>query len=364
MIVLATSCFLSAPARAQVPASSFDHAGLARQALEQHIRPGYAKLATAAVTLSQVMDRFCTDETPAHRKRVEAAFDGFVTAWGHIEHIGFGPVTNDKRMERILFWPDRRGIGVRQVARVLNARDQTVLDPQTLATKSVALQGLGSLEFILFDSKGGKGGDTDGRVYRCRYAAAIAANLAAITQAIAEEWTRPDGFAHLWLAPGSDNPVFLKSSETTLALAKAFDHGIERVRDERVGSPLGLNKQRNKTPAVLQSSGRTLRLVRAQCDGLLDLFTNGGMRAAIAASKVGEHGVSVPDNAALVVNELGTARSIADELLATPKPFDGGPASRRLVAMGFPLKNAREQAAALLTLTAGLTMGFNASDGD
>jgi hypothetical protein len=34
------------------------------------------------------------------------------------------------------------------------------------------------------------------------------------------------------------------------------------------------------------------------------------------------------------------------------------------VAVGFPLKNARQQLTALLGLTAGVSMGFNASDGD
>jgi hypothetical protein len=35
-----------------------------------------------------------------------------------------------------------------------------------------------------------------------------------------------------------------------------------------------------------------------------------------------------------------------------------------MIAMGYPLKNARVIAGELLSLTAGLTLGFNASDGD
>ena len=49
-----------------------------------------------------------------------------------------------------------------------------------------------------------------------------------------------DGYARHWLNPGEGNPHFLKRSETTLALAKALDNGLERVRDEWIAAPLGL----------------------------------------------------------------------------------------------------------------------------
>jgi predicted lipoprotein len=292
---------------------------------------------------------------------VEEAFDGFVTAWGRIEHIAFGPVTADNRKERILFWPDRRGLGARQVTKALAGRDPAVLDPAALAGKSVALQGLGALDIVLFGPDD-VAADPEARTHRCRFGAAVAANLAAITHAVADEWARGDGFARDWLAPGAGNAVFLKPAETTLALAKSFDQGIERVRDERLGGPLGLGPQRSKIPAVLAASGRALRLARANIEGLQELFTEGGMREAVIAGAA-ERTVDVSAKAKVVANELATARAIASEVIGSRRPFEGETA-RRLIAMGFPLKNARVLTGELLALAAGLTFGFNASDGD
>jgi predicted lipoprotein len=357
---LALICLLAGPAAADAP-GSFDHAALARRALERHIQPGYAKLAAAAGELSERMKAYCADSGPPQRKAVEEAFDGFVTAWGRIEHIAFGPVTADNHKERILFWPDRRGLGARQVTKALAGRDPALLDPHALAGKSVALQGLGALELALF-GQGGEAGDAEARTHRCRYGAAVAANLATITRAVADEWTRGDGFARSWLAPGTGNPVFLKPAETTLALAKSFDQGIERVRDERLGGPLGLGPQRHKTPALLATSGRTLRLACANIEGLQELFTEGGMREAVIAGSA-ERAVDVAAKAKVVASELATARAIASEVIDSRRPFEGETA-RRLIAMGFPLKNARVLTGELLALTAGLTFGFNASDGD
>jgi predicted lipoprotein len=360
MAVIAAGGLFGATAAADAPAT-FDHAGLASRALERHIRPGYARLAAAAEELSRSMDAHCASGAAPQRKAVEEAFDGFVTAWGRIEHIAFGPVTADNRKERILFWPDRRGLGARQVTRALAGRDPAVLDPQALAGKSVALQGLGALEIVLF-GQGEAAAGPEARTHRCRFGAAIAANLAAITRAIAEEWRRGDGFARDWLAPGTGNPAFLKPAETTLALAKSFDQGIERVRNERLGGPLGLGPQRSRTPAVLAASGRTLQLASANIEGLQKLFADAGMRDAIVAGAA-ERAVDVAAKAKVVASEFATARAIADEVIGSRRPFEGETA-RRLIALGFPLKNARALTAELLALTAGLTFGFNASDGD
>jgi predicted lipoprotein len=69
---------------------------------------------------------------------------------GRRRDIRFGPVTEENRLERILFWPDRKGIGLKQVQAAIAGEDATAADPQTLPGKSVAMQGLGALEFVLF----------------------------------------------------------------------------------------------------------------------------------------------------------------------------------------------------------------------
>ena len=341
--------------------TAFDHAGLARQALVTHIRPGYAALVASAQTLAKELDGYCTRQSGERRRAVDRAFDGLVSAWGRIEHIRFGPVATGNRLERLFFWPDRRGLGARQVAATLREREQSALDPAALAAKRAAIQGLGALEAALFEAPSK---DAEDRTYRCAYARSIAVNIANIASEILKEWTDPDLYARHWRDPGPGNPHFLKRSETTLALAKALDNGLERVRDEWIAAPLGLGPQRRRLTPVLATSGRTLRFFQAEFEGLHHLFTTAGMHKAIIDTTKAHPDVTVPLNAGLAMREIETARDELRRLVRQGKRFDPDGMMQQLVAVGFPLKNARLQVVALLGLTAGISMGFNASDGD
>lgn len=350
------------PARAQATAS-FDHAALALKALDGHIRSGYQRLAAAGLALGKGVTTYCAKSDASNRKAALAAFDAFVTAWGRIEHITFGPIATQNRIERILFFPDRRGLGARQIATALRNRDPGVTNIDALARKSVALQGIGAFEAVMLGSADPTE-STEAREHRCRFGEAIAGNLAAITMDVSGEWDKADGFARLWLEPGAGNSTFLASTETTLALAKALSRGIEQVRDERLVGPLGFGPQRRKTPAVLQASGRTMRLVQANIDGISDLWTAGGIEAAILAAAAPDATSGLAVRAGLVTRGLETASKFASPHVGQRKPFDSGPATRAIISMGYPLKNAHYQATLLLTQVAGVTLGFNSSDGD
>ena len=341
-------------------AEQFDHAGLARSVLNAHIRPGYARLVLAATNMKKALATSCLPQTKAAKSARNSAFDRLIDAWGRIEHIQFGPITRETRLERILFWQDRRGRGARQVEQVIANRDQSVLDVNLLANRSVALQGIGALESVLYKEPTAFADPSSAR-FRCSYGQAIATNLATIAAQLQFDWSDNGDYAKLWLSAGPGNPQFLSPSETTLALAKAFDHGIERIRDTRIAGPLGLNQQRVRTPAVLSTSGRTIRLITANIEGIRELYIAGGLQRAITATNANE---SDKSRAKLVADELNTALKIARSLAPVANPFAQGKTAQPLVAMGFPLKNARDQAAVLLASTAGLSMGFNASDGD
>lgn len=352
---------LGAPTLAADGETSFDHGRLARQALERHIRPGYERLAIATRGLAEAIAADCGRDAAA-RGKIDRAFDAAVTAWGRIEHIAFGPVTSEQRLERIMFWPDRRGIGARQVAKALRERSPDVLDAEQLSKKSVAMQGLPALELVLFGETSSAAADDETMQFRCAFAKAIATNLSQMAEAIAGEWSSSDGFVKGWLSPGPGNPNFLKPEETTLALAKAFDLGLEKVRDQRVGGPLGLNAQRRKIPPVLGKSGRSMRMIVANIDGLRDLYVQGGMEDAFVAAK-SDNPENAVELARLVSKELATAHKTAAQLMGIKGLFEGAGA-QRVIALGFPLKNARSTAAGLFAAVTDMPLGFNASDGD
>lgn len=349
--------FQSSPIRAR---QQFDHAALAQRALDHHIRPGYARFEIAARRLVMALSSECVAGPRGQLNDSSSAFFDLVSAWGRIEHIQFGPITESRRLERVLFWPDRRAIGLRQIQKIVATRDETVFDSAQLASKSVAIQGLGALEYLIFDVLVRDGADF---VFACRYALAVARNISMIAQEVMRGWSEESAFSRSWLEAGKPESAFMSTAETTALLAKAYSQGLERVRDERVAGPLGYGKTRRPTPVLFEGSGRPMEIVAANVEGLLHLFTAGGIRDAIAATNVKHEHINIEPNLALIVRELETAASAFAALRSSKQPF--AEASRgRVVAIGFPLKNANIQASALLTLTAGITLGFNASDGD
>jgi predicted lipoprotein len=360
--LIVTAILLLGISTSALAQKAFDHATLARTALERHIRPSYARLTKAAFALDRALSISCPATTPKRSKAIGTAFDRLVDAWGRIEHIQFGPVTEDRRLERIYFWQDRRGIGASQIAKVIADRDSRLLDTSELAKRGVALQGIGALEIVLF-GKGTASAGAEDKSFRCAYAHAIAKNLGAIAISIETGWSDQGPFARHWLTPGSGNPQYLQSSETTLALAKSFDSGLERLRDVRIVGPLGFNKQRRPTTPELVISGRSMRLIIANIAGVYDLFANGGLKSAMLDTVRGSSDTEVAAITTLADKELKTSLRVARELLNAVKPFVL-PSAQRLIAIGFPLKNARMQGGSMLARTANLTVGFNSSDGD
>lgn len=340
-------------------AADFDHAGLARATLERHIRPAYDRLARFAATLRDRVAGWCAAPPGGDRKALDEAFREAVLAWSFIEHIRFGPVAEDHRYNRIAFWPDPKGVGRRQVERVLRKGDPSVLAAEKLQGKSVALQGLTALEDILY----GLGKDRfaqpgAGRDFQCGYGQAIAENLVDITKAIKAGWDDPGGFSRLLLDPAPTNPAHRTPKDVTQEIAKALHGGIEWVRDIKIAATIGLEEEgRAPKPAAFSRSRLSTDAIIASVEGLRDLFVAGGFAERIEAHSKGM--------AAAILNDIDLALK---NLRAVGKPVaeavDDPAAMDRLVDTGFPLKNARRQSLSMLSQAAGITAGFNASDGD
>ena len=170
-LMFAFSVLLAVPAAAEKKPSA-----IIGQAIDGFIRPGYRDFHRATTDLTTTTQALCTAPSQEALDSARKAFGDAVDAWSTIEIIRFGPVTEQNRLERVLFWPDRKGTGLKQVQAALAAKDPSATDAAQLAGKSVAMQGLGALEFVLF----GAGADAlsgEGDAYRCAYGSAIAANL-------------------------------------------------------------------------------------------------------------------------------------------------------------------------------------------
>jgi uncharacterized protein len=358
-------CFLGGVVAA-VPATAYDHAGLARDALEHHIRPGYKAFDIAAANFSTAAIALCAAPSAQGLASVRTAFKEAALSWARVEHLGFGPISDDKRKERLLFWPDPKGIARKQVNAIIETADETAFDTR-LAGKSVAVQGFTALDVVLFGegSQAFEAAAVQGSP-RCRYTQALTANIASIAKAASDGWAEGSAYEKTWLQPGSDNNAYLTPAETTQALLQSYATGVELLRDQRLKGQLGMQQVGAKAlEPMLVNSGLAVAFLKANSEGLRSLLDEGGF---IAHQRI----PAITDPKKKALTALGTIRdeltraidaAAAAEKLS-PKPFENDSAREKLIAMGFPLKNAYETGAQTIAAQAGITLGFSVFDGD
>ena len=343
--------------------SSFDDAALAAQMLDGHIRPLYTKFATASEAQRAALDAACKKPDAAATAAVKAAFRDAVIAWSRVEHLRFGPAVDGNRFERIMFWPDRQRIGERQVAQILEKKDQTALTVPELQKKSAAVQGLTALEMLLY-AKGNLIQETspEGQ-FACGYAAAIGGNVAVMAKEISDAWGKDGAFAQLWLKPGATNPAFKDGAGTSAELLKAFRGGLGNARDGKLLGALGLKRTRPDGPfapkakAPFDISGLAVAAIGANIEGVWDLYEAGGLADHLQREDA--------EKADLIKTELGKAMAIAKQVAPAGTEAFSDENSKKLLNMGSPLRVAtRLGGDALEVVVSGKVSGFTVDDGD
>ncbi|WP_306257794.1 imelysin family protein [Pararhizobium sp. IMCC21322] len=233
------------------------------------IRPGFADLERSAATMSQQINTYCEAPTEAGYSNVHEAFDGLLARWGRVEFIRLGPLGADSRLERMLFWPDRRGRGLKQVRDIIRLADKTVLDPEFLVQKSVAVQGLLALEYTLFsDDAEIEMAAADS--HRCVYATAIASAVAQLTGELSNLWQAEGdtSISHIWLNPSPINALFRDEAEQFSAVLEILEDGLEIVSHQRL-EPVLRDDMASARPksALFWRSGNTIPSLKANFDG-------------------------------------------------------------------------------------------------
>jgi predicted lipoprotein len=350
--VLALALAMSSPVSASVKASD-----VIQRAIDGFVRPAYASLHDHAGGLAKAMDALCQAPSQTALDTAHAEFSATVAAWSSAEIIGFGPIKENNRLERMLYWPDRKSIGLKQVQAALAGKDPTATDPAQLAGKSVAMQGLGALEFVLYgDGAEALAGNDDS--YRCAYGTAIAKNIEIMAADVDAAWQKPDGFAALWANPGPDNALYRDGAEAVTELVGVFINELEMVRDVRLKGFLGAKPEADKPRQAIYW--------RSQNTGLSLAGNLAGIDALFEASKLGE---ALPEDARWMAesihiqltNGVATARSVQgpiDKALADPTQRE------KLEHFALITSSLSGLIGTRLTAEFGLTAGFSSLDGD
>ncbi len=347
---------LPAMLAAVFPASGVVQAqqGYSQTILAEYITPQTSGLVSATAALRDTLAAAC--KTPAHfdLKSVQPKFNAVVAQWAYVELLRFGPVVEANRFERFFMWPDSTGRAAKQVRAVVARVDESVLAAETLAAKSVALQGIPALEFVLFD-QGLKNIEPG---FRCGYARAIAARLHGVAHDIATGWQPDSAFAQAFITP-SPRGIFHTQREVTAEIIKALTTHLKYTRDTKVQPALGKNlKEARFQRAPLWRSQNSFKALAASINAQEQLYKAASFEKLLKNDTTGIN--------QSILFEFEQAKTVINQLADAPvETAFTDPVLREDIAyFNMLLGSINQRITSDLAPFLGLGVGFNALDGD
>lgn len=326
-----------------------------QQILEAHILPGYAELARATESLHMATEAYCAD-AQGTQEDVQLAFGDAMGAWQSIQHIRFGPISEDDRHFRLEFWPDTRNKTGKALASLKQDMENgQTIDAERIAQTSVAAQGFPALERLLFDADAPlQSGSSD-----CTLAMVITANVEEIGQATNMQWTE-GGFAATALGPDG---YYQTPKDLAFELFKTLQTTLQWIEDSKLRRPMGDNIDNARgtrveswrSKASLDHIGRNIEAIEAFYSGVGE----GGFAAVLQQTTKGTD---------LHWGMVGKFREIKDTLakvdLTLHDAVSDAAARRHLDQVVAELREMRRWVDQDMATILDMPLGFNSLDGD
>jgi len=325
---------------------------------DRHIIPAYTALAESIGELDRSAAAFCENPDAEGLAKLREGFHLSMDAWRAIQHIRFGPVEFLLRYNRFELWPDKRGSVTKHLARLLASADPAALEPERFAAGSVAVQGFGALERLLFGEGVGPesfGPDAAG-AYRCAAARAITSNLSEMSRGLVRDWIEPGEGHRRYFATATEGNAFYGSDrEVASRLLNNLNTRLEVVADQKLGLPLGetIEKARGSR-AKSWRSARSLRNIRMNLTGLHSLYRE-GFAPRLADLEL-DRAIETAFQDAL--QALDAIRGPLYDAVAVPERW--GQVDRLRAATGV----VKGLVSGALAQALDLSLGFNSLDGD
>jgi uncharacterized protein len=119
--------------------AAFDLDKVMRETAGRFVRPAYSSFADKTKQLLAAQKQLCAKPSSANADAAKTAFADTALSWANAEIFRIRPVVEENRLERILFFTDRKGTGLKQVRVTLAKSDETAADAAALSGKSVAM---------------------------------------------------------------------------------------------------------------------------------------------------------------------------------------------------------------------------------
>tara|TARA_R110001592_G_scaffold50620_7_gene156452 strand:- start:1270 stop:2427 length:1158 start_codon:yes stop_codon:yes gene_type:complete len=209
----------------------------------QSIVNGYQAFNIASKALAESAVNYCkTPSDNAQFDTIQTDWKETVKQWSAIQNIQFGPLMVDNQAWKIQFWPDKKNLIARKVEALLKGDEAITI--QRVDDASVVVQGLSSLEYLLFDTKAGNQlrYSGDGGQRRCELLIAVSAHLHKVASGLHNSW-RKDGGNYLatFSETGEKNPEFPDDNVAIAYLLDTLVSGIELIKRDKLERPLGIS---------------------------------------------------------------------------------------------------------------------------
>ncbi|WP_322865077.1 imelysin family protein [Aquicoccus sp. G2-2] len=324
-----------------LPVFAADLGAINKAVVDQHILPGFARLAERADALNAAAKAECAPASEPLRAAYNAAFD----AWLGVSHLRFGPTETGDRGFALAFWPDPKGFTSKTLRGLIMAEDPAVNDPAKFAHVSIAGRGFYALEFLLYDDAIRATGTPE---YRCKLTRAVAADIDSVAHAILTDWQ--ESYADVLLSPG-EGTRYRSREEAAQELFKALTAGLQFTADTRLGRPLGSFDRPRPKRAEAWRSGRSLHNVVQALEALQSL--------AVLLS--GEHEDLARKFKTGFAETFDLTAKLDDPVFAGVADPSG---RLRVEILQQSIERIRALLATDLGPTLGVAAGFNALDGD
>ncbi|OZI71289.1 imelysin family protein [Bordetella genomosp. 12] len=332
---------------------------LGQRLAEGYARPAMIRLDDSARGMHRDLQAWCKTPGQAGADKVAASFDALAQAWAGVAFLRFGPLVEGNRYERLYFWPDPRGVMPRQVQSALAAADPAALAEGGLAGRSVAVQGLPALEYLLYGEPAllrASAPAAASSAYPCAYATAVAANIQGLAAQLRQAWSPQAEFGRQFTAPASANDLYRDRQEVAAEAMKALSTGLQFARDINLLPVLGADAQAARPKrAAFWRSGQAAATLAASVRGMLAFYQAGGYGYA-----PGSQGLD-----ATLTHELQQAITLVASVPAEAEAAFTQPEPRAALTLAaMVLKNAKDVVDQDIAPALGVTIGFNALDGD
>ncbi len=341
-------------------ATDADFASLNKALVDKLVIPLSVQYETAAWDLISATDGFCAKPNGDDYATLMTFYNGAMEAWQAFQPIGFGPLA--PLAERIEFWPDSKTATERQLRAALNKKDETLLAPNGLDGKSVALQSLATFEILLAGNaqrlSEGHGKPED--QYACKLMVAIAKLQANLASAVRAGWSQVGGYAEQVAKAGTAESDYPDARAVANDFLKAMVNSLDVMVRNKLERPMGTDIAKARgNRAESAPTGRARANIIANLITVRDLYGIQGSFADLL-NKVGEGPLA--DSTGVLFNQA------VDEIRALDAPLQKAIADTvmrpKLESFVRDLKALRKLLGGPLAEPLGLAVGFNALDGD